>query len=77
MSGKALLEEWMKACGGSEHLEGRQAKKKMFVALVKKAANARFCGECRAYHEGNAARGSKGSTGCTTRGELKVYVRKK
>ena len=74
---KALLEEWMKACEENEHLQGRQEKKKVFVALVKKAANARFCDECRAYHEANAARGSKGNTGCTTRGELKVYVKKK
>ena len=67
----------MKACGGNGHLQGRQARKKVLVALVKKAANARFCDECRAYHEANAARGSKGNTGCTTRGELKVYVKKK
>ena len=74
---KALLEEWMKACEGNEHLQGRQEKKKVFVALVRKAANARFCDECRTYHEENAARGSKGNTGCSTRGELKVYVKKK
>ena len=77
LGGKALLEEWMKACEGNEHLQGRQEKKKVFVALARKAANARFCGECRAYREENAARGSKGSTGCSTRGELKVYVKKK
>ena len=77
LRGKALLEEWMKACEENEHLQGRQEKKKVFVALVKKAANARFCDECRTYHEENAARGSKGNTGCSTRGELKVYVRKK
>ena len=77
LRGKALLEEWVKACEENEHLQGRQEKKKVFVGLAKKAANARFCGECRACHEADAARGSKGSTGCATRGELKVYVRKK
>ena len=77
LSDKALPEEWMKACEGNEHLQGWQEKKKVPVALVRKAANARFCGECRACHEEHAARASKGSTGCSTRGELKVYVRKK
>ena len=77
LSGKALLEEWMKACEGNEHLQGRPEKKKVLAALAKEAANARFCDECRAYHEEYAARGSKGNTGCSTRGELKVYVRKK
>ena len=74
---KGLLDEWMKACEGNEHLRDTPEKKKVFVALAKKAANARFCGERRAYREEFAARGSKGNTGCTTRGELKVYVRKK
>ena len=77
LSDKALMGEWMKACEGSEHLQGREEKKKLLTALVQKAANARFCGECRAYHEAFAARGSAGSTGCSMRGELKAKVAKK
>ena len=65
----------MEACQGNEHLQNGVEKRNVLGGLAREAANARFCGECRAYHEAFTARKKRDKkTGLNFRQELAAKV---